>query len=149
MDQQSNLAYEYERFEDHAPRGIQSLQGKKKQAQKRKSIVKNAGYVVMAVVMISMLIYSRVEQTELNMAYNQTVADIEAKKGENARLKVELEEKLSLNNIEEYAENNLEMTSRSRQQETYINFNTENKVEVVQKQSFFGNIASWFRNLFS
>ena len=99
--------------------------------------------------MISMLIYSRVEQTELNMAYNQTVADIEAKKGENARLKVELEEKLSLNNIEEYAENNLEMTSRSRQQETYINFNTENKVEVVQKQSFFGNIASWFRNLFS
>ena len=47
-------------------------------------------------------------------------------------MKVELEEKLSLNNIEEYAENNLEMTSRSRQQETYINFNTENKVEVVQ-----------------
>lgn len=149
MSQQSNLAYEYERFEERTPRGIQSLQGKKKQAQKRRSMVKNAGCVVMAVMMISMLIYSRVEQTELNMAYNQTVADIETKKGENARLKVELEEKLSLNNIEEYAENNLEMTSRSRQQETYINFNTENKVEVVQKQSFFGNIASWFRNLFS
>lgn len=143
----SNLAYEYDLFEDKPRPEITEYQ-KSKKFHKSRGIIKAILYSFVAVCLVSALLYTRAVQAELNNDYTQTEKLLNELKGENSRAQIQLEEMLSLSNIEDVAINELGLTTGRTDQIEYVNFTTEDKVEVVKKQSIWGNIASFLESIF-
>lgn len=147
----SNTAYDYSRFEEKEVQSKPQIQqvAKRKAAAKTVSVAKAGLYVLTAVIMLSMLIYGRAAQAELDSQYTSTLKAVNTLKDENALLQIKLESEMSLKNIEDIAKNELGLQKLNDQQIEYINFNTENKAEVLKKQSIWSSISTWFGNLFS
>jgi len=143
-----NAVYEYERFEDKQP-GIQAL-AKKKPAERPKKggAGKTVAGMLLVVALASTLVYTRVVQTELANEYNIMVSKANALENENAALRLQLETKLSLENIETYAKEKLAMSEQKNQQVEYVEFDAPSKVEVIEQESFWHNLLSWFQGLF-
>lgn len=145
----TNLAYEYDLFEDKPRPEIKKLEAQQGvKAHKSRGIVKAICYSVIAVILVSALLYTRAVQAELNSDYTQTEKLLNELKGENARRQIQIEEMLSLSNIEDIAVNELGLTTGRTDQIEYVNFTTEDKVEVVKKQSVWTNVASFFKSIF-
>lgn len=153
MDRRSNLAYDYSHFEQSAEAAqekptIQEVR-KKQLHDKTISAAKSVGYIAMAVIMLSIVIYGRATQAELEADYAATVKEINRVTNDNIILQNQLESKLSLKNIEEIAKNELGLTKVDNSQIECINFNLENKAEIIKKQSIWSTVSNWFTGLFN
>lgn len=140
-----STAYEYDRFEEPEKKKIGQTSGRA--PQKSFSAGKAVLYMLVVVVMASMLIYTRVEQTILNDQYNTLLSQLNEIKNANASLQLQLETRLSLNNIESYARERLGMSEVKNQQIEYVNFDTLNKAEVIEQDSFWEELLNWFKGL--
>lgn len=141
-----NAAYEYPRFEDKR-KEIKSVPRKSGARPKTFNAAKAIVCMLMVVALASTLVYTRVVQTELINDYNQMTGKVDSLKSENAALQLELETKLSLSNIEAYAKEQLAMSELKNQQVEYINFDAQNKAEVIDQESFWEDILGWFNGL--
>lgn len=147
MNQKNNLAYDYARFEERDRSQIQEVK-KSPAPKKRIGAVRAVCYMAMIGIMLGMLVYPRVVQTNLNDEYIKTMASISEMKGENARLQLLMESQLSTDNIEQIARSEYGMESLNNQQVEYISFETQNKVEIVEQNNFWENIGGWLKGLF-
>lgn len=107
-----------------------------------------AAMVVVAVIVA--MIYSRAILTEYNQKISAAEAALDVKKSESVRLNAELENKVSMKNIEEYAQQELGMTKVSKEQIVYVDMSEGDKVVVTSrgtKLSLFDRIQMAFSNV--
>ena len=150
MDVRSNLAHDYSRFEedeDQVKPHIKQL-AKHKVRPKTTSVARAASYMLITIVMLSMLIYCRAMQVELDAKYSSTVKGISKIKDENNHLQIKLESKMSLKNIEDIATNQLFLEKVDDQNIEYLNLNIKDKVEVIKKKSVWSNVSGWLSGIF-
>lgn len=83
-------------------------------------------------VVVAML-YSMAILTELNAKINVAQDELNEMKMDTTRLQTQLETKMSMRNIEEYATQKLGMAPMDQSQITYINLNDGDKVELTQE----------------
>lgn len=150
MDARSNLAYDYSRFEEK-----QNIEKPEiKQVASRKAIHKGVSstravcYVLATVVVLGMMIYARATQAELEAKYTEITKKTNQLTNDNIILQNQIESKLSLKNIEDIAQKKLGLVKVDNSQIECINFDIENKAEVVKKQTLWSSISGWFTNLF-
>lgn len=150
MDVRSNLAYNYNAFEEKQT--IKKPEIKqitaKKVVSKGVSPFKAACYVLTVVVVLGIIIYGRATQAELEAQYTKTVKEMSQLANENIILQNQIESKLSIKNIEEIAQNQLGLIKVDNSQIECINFNIESKAEVVKKQTIWSSVSGWVTSLF-
>lgn len=148
MDNKSNLAYDYKRLEQKKKAkctNVKMVENKKAHHILAKAICTMS----VVVIMLSALIYTRVIQSEVSLDYNAAVKELNTLKGENSRLQIITEKKFSADNIEQIAENDLNMSQLDNSRIEYIKFNNQDKAKVIRKQSFFDTVQAWFWGLFN
>ncbi len=91
-----------------------------------------ATVAVLAGVVISML-YSRALLTELNAQISKQNALLDEYKSESTRLSAELESKVSLRNVEDYATQTLGMYAMDKSQVSYVNLCDGDKIELTSQ----------------
>lgn len=150
LNVQGSAAYDYSRFEEAKRPHIKEVSKHSSARAEGKiiSVPKAVCCLLIALVLASALIYTRVVQTELSDQYNTTVLSLNAKKSENARLQLQLETAMSLVNIDKTAKENLGMSEIKNQQIEYVNFDTKDKAVVIEQHSFWNDVANWFQDLF-
>ena len=136
----------FERKQEKKPQ-IRVIKGKKAQRVNRVAIVKIFFAAVIVIGITSLMIVNRVALTEIGEEINAANEDLQILQSENTRLNVELEEKMSLDNIEEKAVNELGLTKMNNYQVQYLNLTQEDKIELTNPKSsgnIFDTIAGWF-----
>ena len=153
MQKNSNLAYDFARFE---PERKQSVAVEKKteikvvkKTARRASPAKIIVMLAAVLAIASMMIYNQVVLTELNDQTTTLNTELEKLQSEKIQKSTELESQMSLKNIEEYTVNNLGLVKMDQSQVEYVDLESGNKVEVKQQQddSFWGSIKQAFQNL--
>lgn len=157
--ERTNLAYDLSRFDDTAVR--KKVQPKKapeiKKVAKtvhRVSPAKLLTLVVMVVVIAGSVIYSQVVLTELGDRVNSLTNQVNVLKSENIRKETVLDAKMSLKNVEEYAQTKLGYVKLDQNNIEYVSLSENNKVELKNGgrkgflnsvKNFFGSIVEYFK----
>lgn len=155
VTQRNNLAYDTRRLArkehtDEKQPQIRELKRKKSTAgQNKTSVGRIVAAMVVVVLMLSALLYTRVVQVEVAKEFNKTASALAAVKGENSTLMKQLEDKLSIANVEEIARDTLGMQKTESHQVHYITFETTDSAEVLKEPGFFEQIGRFFAGLFS
>lgn len=149
MQRSSSLAYDFTRFQDSKTKPTIAQLGKGAIAVKTVSVVKAGCYVLAVIGLLSILIYGRAMQAELNYKYTETTKAIAKIKDDNKRNQIELEKQMSMQIIEEIARTQLGLDKVEPQQIVYVNFNDSCKAELIKKQSIWSSIGSFFAGIFS
>lgn len=142
-----SLAYDLERF-SAAPKRATEVQPPKPhlvkpapkttgeiKAEKKYNLKKVVKFVAIAAVCFGFVgnnISYRIQINELNSKIVQFNRELNEKKSENTRLNMELDSKISLANVQDYAENTLGMVKRERYQIVY--FDIDNSNEIIPAQ---------------
>ena len=152
MQKKSNLACDLARFEQSCkkPAATQKKADiKVVKTVRRASPVKVAAIIAVVLAITGMMIYSQVVLTELGAQTTELNAELEKLQSENVRKTTELEGKMSLKNIEEYAVDELGLVKQEQSQVEYVNLSGGNKVEIKQKldDSLWGKIKQSIQNL--
>lgn len=96
--------------------------------------------VAMAILMfMALAIYSRVKLDEINREISSVEKKIELAQSDAVKLNNELNAIVSINNVEEYATNELGMTKVQDYQVYYIDMSSEDYVAVANGQSIKNN----------
>ena len=98
----------------------------------RFKIIEFAVIAALCAAFIAPNIFSRIKVNELNGKIAAMTTQLNEVKSENTRLDMELKAKISLDNVQNYAENVLGMDKRDRYQIYY--FNLENGNEILPAQ---------------
>lgn len=85
---------------------------------------------VAALAMFAMVVYANMRLTELSDEVSQQQQEYQRLLDSSNRMKVQLEEKISLRNVEEYATETLGMSQMESYQVSYVNLGEQNRVEV-------------------
>ena len=104
---------------------------------------------VLAAVVVATL-YSRAVLTELNCQISDSVEELRNLESEQTRLSAELESKISLRNVEEYATQTLGMAPLNKDQITYVNLSDGDRIELTAsspKPTFFERIKLAITNV--
>ena len=106
---------------------------------KTKALPKVNTFKLIAVVMVAIIacsayLYGRMKLNEVNTAYTEVMAQIDVLNSEKVRLDMALNEKMSLKNIEEYAQDNLGLKKLNVGQVRYISLE-EQAAETAQSDS--------------
>lgn len=111
-------------------------------------VVKGFLLAVSAMLLLSCFIYAKVEENEVYNAIAQTKEEIELRKSENIRMQSELEAKMSMKNVEDYAENMLGLTKLKKSQIIYMEVQSDSVIEVApEEQSIFVNLRNKLNDL--
>lgn len=100
-------------------------------------------------VLVTML-YSRAVLTELSRQIEVETENLNNEISEGTRLNAELESKVSLRNVEEYATQKLGMATMDKEQVTYVDLSEGDKIELTQsspKQTIFDRIQLAISNV--
>lgn len=145
-----NIAYDLDRFSSAAPKKEKTVQQpvprpklvkpqrkseQELRAEKRLNLIKIAKFMAVAAVCFGFIasnINYRVQINELNGAIVSLDKELSEKRSENTRLNMALNSKISLENVQDYAENVLGMVKRERYQIIY--FDLDNGNEIVPAQ---------------
>lgn len=133
-----SAAYNFEKFNSKSqvkkPRLVIAKPSKKARARARMgaTIKFLATVAVLAGVVIFML-YSRALLTELNAQISRQNAMLDEYKSESTRLSAELESKISLRNVEDYATQTLGMYAMDKGQVSYVNLCEGDKIELTNQ----------------
>ena len=139
----SNLAYDLERFEQSTP----VITASPRRREKRETGVQPLKIVLLAVLFIavtSTVLYGRVMISELNSRINTVEGDLEALYSESVRLQSELENKMSLNEVESVAVTQYGMVKPDNSQVSYVEINRQNKTETSSYQKSFVDVLIGF-----
>lgn len=149
MDSKNSLAYEYGRFEEkeQSVPAIKTIK-KSKSHKGRAGVGRATVYMTVIVLTLSALIYTRAVQAEVSSEYNNTMAELNQIKSENAILQVKLGQELSADNIEKIAREQLNMQELDSSKIEYVNFNSEGRAEVLKEPKWYDDIVAFFDNLF-
>ena len=96
-----------------------------------KKATKIIGFALFFLGMFAMLLYNRMRLDEIKRDVDKTNAVLTQAQGENVRLSMALDSKISLEKVEDYAKNTLGMTKVEGYQIEYIDLSGED--EVVQR----------------
>ena len=145
-----NIAYDLDRFSSAAPKKEKTAQQpvarptlvkprhkteQEIKAERRFNLMKIAKFAVVAAVCFAFIasnINYRVQINELNGAIVSLDKELSEKKSENTRLNMALNSKISLENVQDYAENVLGMVKRERYQIIYFDLETGNEIIPAQ-----------------
>lgn len=145
-----NIAYDLDRFSSAAPKKEKTVQqpaarpmlvkpqrktAQELRAERRFNLIKIAKFVVVAAVCFAFIasnINYRVQINELNGEIVSLDKELNEKRSENTRLNMALNSKISLENVQDYAENVLGMVKRERYQIIYFDLETGNEIIPAQ-----------------
>ena len=117
----------------------------KKTPPKRGSVVKVFFAALLALFVLFVVIYGRVETNRLYRQISDQNQMLENAQRENSRLKSELEGKMTLKNVEEYAEKVLGLQKLDNSQIRYVQTQTDDIVEIPDEdKSLFTKIKEKF-----
>lgn len=112
---------------------------------KRGSAVKFFFAALLAFLIFFLVIYGRVETNQLYRLISQQNELLEIAQSENVRMKSELEGKMTLKNVEEYAENVLGLQKLDNSQIKYVETQTDDIVEIPEEdKNLFTEIVDKF-----
>lgn len=140
----NGVAYDLSRFEDR-PKAVvlEKVETKKQQKTAELSLKKLllVGVVIVAITFV--MIYNRVMLTELTDEIAQANKTLSTLQGENALLEMEIAQKMSLDNIEEYATTQLNMSKVEQYQVETISLTQSDEITVMKDDSqtnFFSTV---------
>jgi cell division protein FtsL len=150
----SNLAYDFQRFEQTQKK----VQSKPKPQSQIKVVPKTAAQISPAKIIVVLLmvlsvtaaiLYSQVVLTQGNDQINAMNKKIEELDSETVRKSAELDAKMSLKNIEEYATSKLGLVKLEASQVQYVNLSNDNKFEIMteNKPTIWEKIKQSFTNI--
>lgn len=112
------------------------------------TVVKGFVTAVFVMIIFCFFIYTKVEVNEIYNEIASTKKNIELLTSENVRMQSELEAKMSMKNVEDYAENMLGLTKLSKSQIVYMEVQADSVVEVTpENESVFVTIRDKVNNL--
>ncbi len=106
---------------------------------------------VAIVVTVAAIIHSQVQLTELNQEIIDARADLAEKQSVYTQLEMKVDSSISTSVVEEYAQQNLEMSKASNSQKEYISLSDGDKAEVTlsSHESIFELLADAISSLWS
>ena len=143
----SGAAYDLNRFGAHRQRGrkpnltIAAPSAKARARAGMAAAFKTAAALALVAAFVVTMLYSRAVLTELNQqiaAQTNALADAQS---ENTRLSAQLDAKVSLRNVEEYATQALGMVSIDKSQITYVDLSEGDKIELTMDSPRLSLIA--------
>ena len=145
----SNLAYDLERFEQTTPVITRSP----KKEQKQGLSIQPLKILILAVLFVavaSTVLYGRVMISELNTKINEVEHDLEILSSESVRLNAELENKMSLSDVEQVAIFQYGMVKPDNSQVSYVETNRQNQTKaLVYEKSFADTLVGFVEKLFN
>lgn len=152
-----NAAYDLERFHSRSKRRRvpKLVVTKSPRSQIRARAQLSTAFRVAAVAMLMVgfiiaMLYSRAMLSELNGRISAAQGDLNKEVTETNRLATEVEAKLSLRNVEEYATQKLGMAVMDKSQYTYINLSEGDMAELTNespKKSLLDEINLLLRDM--
>ena len=95
--------------------------------------LQNAALAIILAVVAAFLLYNHALLTEIGGQIAEQNEILNALQSENDRLTVELDKKMSLNSIENYATTTLGLSKMQKYQVEYVNLSDGDRVELTQK----------------
>ncbi len=145
MRYDTNLAYRLPK-EEQAVSQPKIVRVPKAKPAKQVSPVKVLFCMGLVLMMAFSVMYSRAQLTELSAKVTAATKQLEELESENIRLTTELEERISLENVEEYATTQLGLQKLDPAQVQYIALSEGNQIEV--KEEVNPTIWQLIRNFF-
>lgn len=148
-----NIAYKQntdnaDDFNTEAVERERNISVKNNKNQQRGMAVKGFLLAVCSLLLLSCFIYAKVQ---LNEVYNDISAakkTNELLQSENVRMQSELETKMSMKNVEDYAENILGLEKLDKSQIVYMEVQSDSVTEVkTEEKSFFVKVRDKFDDL--
>lgn len=109
----------------------QSARAKARARDRVMAVIKTTAVVVILVAVVVTMLYSRAVLTEVSQKISAAATELEEAKSEGTRLSAELESKVSLRNVEEYATQVLGMSALNKQQVTYVDMGKGDQIELT------------------
>ena len=114
----------------------------------RASVIKIIFIALSALTLLFTLLYGNVQTNKLYRQIADKNAVYEEAKSENARLKSELESRMTLKNVQDYAERVLKLQKLDNSQIKYVQTQKDDTVEIVEEDDgFFGSIRNKFMDI--
>ena len=111
----------------------------------RASVIKIIFIALSALALLFTLLYGNVQTNKLYRQIADKNAVYDEAKSENARLKSELEGRMTLKNVQDYAERVLKLQKLDNSQIKYVQTQKDDTVEIVEEDTgFFGSIKRKF-----
>ncbi len=151
-----NLAYDLSLFEEketnHSAQVIQISKKNSHFMKNKKNRVLSMLYIsficVGIISVLAVMIYSRVQLTELTEELNVANKTLSESESINTQLKMKAESQMSLKYVENYARNELFMNKIEPSQIDYIILSDGDKAEIVYEKKF-DSLFDSIKNLFS
>lgn len=142
-----NAAYDIARFERHAAaprrapeRSMRVVQGKKPESTLNFGAVLRTFLLFSLVIgTITALLYSHVQLTEVTAQIGSAQKELNVLKSEHTRLESDLESRISIRNIEEYASGQLGLAKMEKYQIEYINLSGGDKAVLLKTPESFAD----------
>ena len=149
MRTNSNLAVKLPRQEEQVRQPEIVKVPKVKPVSKPMSPVKVLLFLMVIISLSFSVMYSRAQLNELGVKVNSATKELEILKSENIRFQTELEEKISLKNVEEYATVELGMEKMDASQVEYVTLTSGNQVEITEESdsSVWQKIKNFFDDM--
>ena len=149
MIKNSNLAVKLPRQEEQVRQPEIVKVPKVKPVSKPMSPVKVLLFLMVIIGLSFSVMYSRAQVNEMGSKVNSATKELEILKSENIRLQTELEEKISLKNVEEYATVELGMEKMDASQVEYVTLTSGNQVEITEESdsSVWQKIKNFFDDM--
>lgn len=136
-----NAAYDLSKYENTAPRLSDSEKAKivvrRAKPQQSGSTLKALATAAMAVLVLSLVVYPKVQQATVMNEINKMNENVTILESENVRMQTAIESKSALNTVENYAVNVLGMQKLDKSQIEYLNIENGNVIVIPEED---GNI---------
>lgn len=152
----TSVAYDLSLFDTSAKRKEQQTPEKKPELRVATSSVAKAGkpvaLVIIAAVTLTvfiMFLYSKATLSEINLRISNETQTLQSVQNINTALSNQLSGSVSLDNVEQYAVNELGMQKINTSQERYVEMNTGTMTETAEKNgdNIFVDIQDWFNGI--
>lgn len=152
----TSVAYDLSLFDTSAKRKEQQTPEKKPELRVATSSVAKAGkpvaLVIIAAVTLTvfiMFLYSKATLSEINLRISNETQTLQSVQNINTALSNQLSGSVSLDNVEQYAVNELGMQKINASQERYVEMNTGTMTETTEKNgdNIFVDIQNWFNGI--
>lgn len=152
----TSVAYDLSLFDTSAKRKEQQTPEKKPELRVATSSVAKAGkpvaLVIIAAVTLTvfiMFLYSKATLSEINLRISNETQTLQSVQNINTALSNQLSGSVSLDNVEQYAVNELGMQKINASQERYVEMNTGTMTETAEKNgdNIFVDIQDWFNGI--
>lgn len=152
----TSVAYDLSLFDTSAKRKEQQTPEKKPELRVATSSVAKAGKPVALVIIAAvtlivfiMFLYSKATLSEINLRISNETQTLQSVQNINTALSNQLSGSVSLDNVEQYAVNELGMQKINASQERYVEMNTGTMTETAEKNgdNIFVDIQDWFNGI--